>query len=329
MEQGPGAGPEPPRETGGGHRLVAGRYRPDRMIGRGSHGTVWAATDELLRRRVALKKIDIPRDIPPAAAEDLRERTLREARSVAALSNLHVVTLFDIVPATETGPVLVMELVEGTTLAQIIARQGRLTPAVAATVGVAVASALVSAHAAGIVHRDVKPGNILITDQGMVKLSDFGIARNVDEASTTSPRVIVGSPAYLAPEVINGQPAGPASDAWSLGATMFACVEGHPPFDRGTGMDTVLSVVNDPVPPHPHAGQLERVISGLLVKSPTLRMPLDHALPLLRAAAADPTGINTGLGSGPPPVGMPANPTGAGTPASTLPLPGTAELPRP
>ena len=186
-----------------------------------------------------------------------------------------------------------------------------------------------SAHAAGIVHRDVKPGNILITDQGMVKLSDFGIARNVDEASTTSPRVIVGSPAYLAPEVINGQPAGPASDAWSLGATMFACVEGHPPFDRGTGMDTVLSVVNDPVPPHPHAGQLERVISGLLVKSPTLRMPLDHALPLLRAAAADPTGINTGLGSGPPPVGMPANPTGAGTPASTLPLPGTAELPRP
>ena len=257
-------------------RLVAGRYRLDTMIGRGSTGTVWAATDQLLRRRVALKKINLPRGMPAEAAQ-LQQRTLREARAAAALSSPHVITVFDILPATPTGPVIVMELLDGQSLAQLIQQRGRLPPGQAATIGVAVASALLAAHATGITHRDVKPGNVLITGDGFVKLTDFGIARDAAEHTITGARVILGSPAYLAPEIANGAPAGPASDAWSLGGTLYACVEGRPPFDKGTPIDTVASVVNDPVPPHPHAAALGPAISGLLVKSPSLRMTITQA----------------------------------------------------
>ena len=270
---------------------MAGRYRPDTMIGRGASGSTWAATDELLGRRVALKKIDMPRGMPPAEAKVLQERTLREARAVAALSNAHVVTVFDVLPATDTGPVIVMELLQGRSLAQIISERGRLPPGQTGTIGVAVASALMDAHANGIVHRDVKPSNILITDDGLTKLTDFGIARNTAEHTITGPGLIVGSPAYLAPEIANGLPAAPACDAWSLGATLFAAVEGHPPFHKDTAIDTVVSVVNDPVPPDQYAGSLAPVISGLLVKSPELRMTLDRAIVLLRGAADDPSGM--------------------------------------
>jgi len=272
-------------------RLVAGRYRLNAMIGRGSSGSTWAATDELLGRRVALKKIDILRGMPPAEAKVLQERTLREARAVAALSNPHVVTVFDVLPATDTGPVIVMELLQGRSLARIIRERGRLPPGQAGTIGVAVASALLDAHANGIVHRDVKPSNILITGDGLTKLTDFGIARNTAEHTITGKGLIVGSPAYLAPEIANGLPAAPACDAWSLGATLFAAVEGHPPFEKGTAIDTVVSVVNDPVPPHQHAGPLAPAISGLLVKSPELRLRLDRAAPVLRRAADDPSGM--------------------------------------
>ncbi len=278
------------------HRLVADRYRPEWLIGRGATGTVWAAHDELLRRRVALKKIDIPRNVTPSVAEDLRRRTLREARAVAALSSHHVVTLYDIVAATDTGPVLVLELVDGTSLARILADRGPLAPGVAATVGVAVATALLEAHALGITHRDVKPSNILITRQGLVKLSDFGIARRDSESSMTSPRVVLGSPAYLAPELAVREPPGPASDAWSLGATLFTCVEGHPPFDSGTAIATVAAVVDDPVPQPVHAGALRPAITGLLVKSPQLRMTLDRAIVIMQGVASDPSGMDTGLG---------------------------------
>lgn len=272
-------------------RLVAGRYRLDAMIGRGSSGSTWAATDELLGRRVALKRIDIPRGMPPAEAKVLQERTLREARAVAALSNPHVVTVFDVLPATDTGPVIVMELLQGRSLAHIIRERGRLPPGQTGTIGVAVASALLDAHANGIVHRDVKPSNILITGDGLTKLTDFGIARNTAEHTITGKGLIVGSPAYLAPEIANGLSAAPACDAWSLGATLFAAVEGHPPFEKSTAIDTVVSVVNDPVPPHQHAGPLAPAISGLMVKSPELRLRLDRAVPVLRSAADDPSGM--------------------------------------
>jgi serine/threonine protein kinase len=295
--------------------MVAGRYRLDKMIGHGSTGSVWAATDQLLRRRVALKKINIPRGMPPAEADELRERTLREARAAAGLSNPHVVTVFDVLAATDTGPVIVMELLQGRSLDHIIREAGRLTPAQAATVGVAVSSALLGAHAGGITHRDVKPSNIFVGDDGLIKLTDFGIARNSEEHTLTGAGMIVGSPAHIAPEIVNGSPAGPASDAWSLGGTLFACVEGRPPFDQGSPIATVASVVNDPVPPHLHSGPLAPVIAGLLVKSPSLRLSVRHALTMLRVTAGDPSGINAalpgrsgsaGLAPGPGPAPPPA-----------------------
>ncbi|MET0865007.1 MAG: serine/threonine-protein kinase [Nakamurella sp.] len=278
------------------HRMVAGRYRLDSVIGYGSTGTVWAATDQLLGRRVAMKKINIPRDMRPADAEKVRARALREARTVAALSNPYVITIYDIVDESATGPIIVMEYIQGRSLAHILHKSGRLTPGQAATVGVAIGSALIAAHESGITHRDVKPANILISDDGRIKLSDFGTARSTEELATTRAGVVVGSPAYLAPEVVLGAPANPMSDAWSLGATLFACTEGQPPFDRGTPKDTIAAVVNDPVPPHFLAGDLRPVISGLLVKTPELRMRIESAVPTMRAIADDPSGMHLSAG---------------------------------
>ena len=158
--------------------MVGGRYRLDAVIGYGSTGTVWEATDELLGRRVALKKINIARDMPPAEAEKVRARALREARTIASLSNPYVITIYDIVGESDTGPIIIMEFVQGRSLAHVIHKSGRLTPGQAATVGIAIGSALSAAHAAGITHRDVKPANILVSDDGRVKLSDFGTARS-------------------------------------------------------------------------------------------------------------------------------------------------------
>ncbi len=290
-----------------GRRLVAGRYRLESMIGRGAHGSVWTATDQLLGRQVALKKIDVPLGMLPRQAKELKERTLREARTAAALTNPYVITVFDILAATDTGPVIVMEFLRGRSLADVLRQDGPVTPVQAATIGVAVASALVAAHDAGITHRDVKPANVMIADDGRIKLSDFGIAVGRGDATMTGPGIIVGSPAYMAPEVANGETAGPASDAWSLGGTLFAAVQGRPPFDRGSPIATVESVVNDPVPPHPRAGALGAVISGLLVKSPALRMTVPRALMLMRPIAEDPSGTHVSLPSG----------SAAGGPATT------------
>lgn len=274
---------------------VAGRYLLDTRIGHGATGSIWAATDQLLRRRVALKKIDIPLDMAPADAEEMRERTLREARAVAALSNPHIVTVYDILAVTDSGPVIVMELLEGRSLARTLAAIGRMPPEQAATIGVAVASALAAAHRRGIVHRDVKPANILIGRDGMVKLTDFGTARGRLDNTLTGSGLVVGSPAYIAPELVTGSPAGPAADAWSLGCTLFACVEGRPPFHAQTPLETVTAAVNDPVPPHPHAGELAIAIAALLEKSPGERAPVEAILPVLREIAADPSGIRVEL----------------------------------
>jgi serine/threonine protein kinase len=298
-----------------GPDMVAGRYTLDTMIGHGATGSIWAATDQLLRRRVALKKIDIPRGMPPADAEELRERTLREARAVAALSNPHIVTVYDILSATDTGPVIVMELLEGRSLARLLTENGRMPPEQAATIGVAVASALAAAHTRGIVHRDVKPANILICRDGMVKLTDFGTARGRLDTTLTGIGLVIGSPAYIAPELATGATAGPAADAWSLGCTLYACVEGHPPFHADSPLETVAAAVNDPVPPHPHAGELSIAIAALLEKSPEERAPVEAMLPVLREIAADPSGIRVDLsfaGDGPPaadPTGEDPDPT--------------------
>ena len=284
-----------PAATPADHPPIAGRYVLDTKIGHGATGSIWAATDQLLRRRVALKKIDIPFGIAPAEAEELRERTLREARAVAALTNPHIVTVYDILAGPDTDPVIVMELLEGRSLARTLSAIGRIPPEQAATIGVAVASALAAAHGRGIVHRDVKPANILIGRDSMVKLTDFGTARGRLDSTLTGIGLVVGSPAYIAPELVTGSPAGPAADAWSLGCTLFACVEGRPPFHAATPLETVTAAVNEPVPPHPHAGELAIAIAALLEKSPGERAPVEAILPVLREIAADPSGIRVDL----------------------------------
>jgi len=299
-------------------RRLAGRYRLDSVIGKGSMGTVWAATDEVLHRQVAIKEIDFPVGIPAAERAQLEHRTLREARAIAALSNPYVITLFDIL-TLDNGPVIVMELLHARSLAEILRKVGRLPDGQAATVGVAVASGLLAAHAAGITHRDVKPGNVLICDDGRIKLTDFGIARSSGDQTMTATGLLLGSPAYIAPEVANGIPAGPVSDAWSLGGLLFASVEGRPPFDQGTAIATLTSVVKDPVPPHPHSGRLGAVVSGLLVKTPTLRMRVDRALIIMRGIADDPSGTNLAIVAkiprdGSPLPRTPGAPTGSAVP---------------
>lgn len=181
-------GEPPPRQ-----RLLAGRYRLDRVIGRGAMGTVWASYDEVLHRAVAIKEVDFPRGMPAHEVAQLADRTLREARAIAAMSNPHVITLYDILPL-ESGPVIVMELLTARSLAQVLRQEGPMRDGQAATIGVAVAGGLLAAHSAGITHRDVKPGNVLIGHDGRIKLTDFGIARSVDEQTITATGMLLGSP---------------------------------------------------------------------------------------------------------------------------------------
>jgi len=273
--------------------MLAGRYRLDRVIGSGAMGIVWAAYDEVLHRAVAIKEVNYPQGMPIAEVEQLADRTLREARAIAAMSNPHVITLYDIL-TLESGPVIVMELLTARSLAQVLRQDGPLRDGQAATIGVAVAGGLLAAHGAGITHRDVKPGNVLIGHNGRIKLTDFGIARSADEQTITAKGLLLGSPAYIAPEVAAGHAAGSHADAWGLGALLFAAVQGKPPYDRGDPIATLTAVVSDPVPPHPQAGRLAGVIDALLVKDPRGRLPLLRAYQALQVVADDPTGMRLG-----------------------------------
>lgn len=303
----PPAAPPPPA----GARYLAGRYRLDSIIGKGAMGTVWRAYDEVVHRLVAIKEINMPTGMPAGEVELVADRTMREARAIGALSHAHVITLYDII-TVDGRPYIVMELLQARSLAQVLRQDGPMRDGVAATIGVAVAGGLLAAHQAGITHRDVKPGNVLVGNDGRVKLTDFGIARSVDEPSMTMTGLLLGSPAYIAPEVAAGGLASPASDAWSLGAMLFATVEGRPPFDRGDAIATLTAVVADPVPPHPHAGRLGPVIDGLLVKNPAARMTVTQAREQLKQCADDPTGMTANV----------APPPRSADPASTLAAPG-------
>ncbi|GAB3153820.1 serine/threonine-protein kinase [Amycolatopsis sp. NPDC004378] len=253
--------------------MVAGRYRLRSVLGSGSMGTVWSAYDEFLHRQVAVKEMKVPPGIPASQADELRERTLREARAIAVLSHPNVIILHD-VAREDDQPFVVMELLPSRSLAHILRDHGPLTVGQAAAVGIAVASALEAAHAAGITHRDVKPGNVLVASDGRIKLTDFGIARNVSEATMTRTGIMLGSPAYIAPEVASGGAVTPAADLWGLGATLFAAVEGAPPYDAdGDPLETVGKVVNGKVPA-PKAGPLADVIGALMKKEPGDRITL-------------------------------------------------------
>ena len=231
-------------------------------------GTVWSGYDEVLHRRVAVKELKVPPGVPQREAMAMRERIMREARALGGLSHPNVITVYDVVDVGGE-PMVVLEMVPSRNLATLISEQGVLSTAQSAVVGFATAAALRAAHRAGITHRDVKPGNVLVADDGRVKLTDFGIARNVADAPMTSAGLVLGSPAYIAPEVAAGQPVTPAADLWGLGATLFAAIEGRPPYDvHGDPVSTITEVVDGEVPRPGARGPVTDVIAALMVKDP-------------------------------------------------------------
>lgn len=275
--------PEDDRE-----RRIGGRYRLSGQLGAGAMGTVWAGYDDVLQRRVAIKELRLPPGVPEQEALDMRERIMREARALGGLSHPNVITVFDVVDS-DGEPMVVLELVPSRNLATMIGEQGPLSLQQAAVVGFATAGGLRAAHRSGITHRDVKPGNVLVADDGRVKLTDFGIARNAADAPMTSAGLVLGSPAYIAPEVAAGQPVTPAADLWGLGATLFAAVEGRPPYDvNGDPVSTITEVVDGEVPRPRGSGPVVDVIIALMIKDPDSRMPLDEVRQRLRPLIDDP-----------------------------------------
>jgi serine/threonine protein kinase len=244
--------------------LIAGRYTRGREIGRGGMGAVWLGRDDVLGRDVALKRIGM---VPGASTPDL-DRAEREARLAARLNHPHVVAVYDLVDEGDDHW-LVMEYVEGVTLSALVTRDGALTQEEAAGLIRQAADALAAAHAAGIVHRDVKPSNMLVTPSGDVKLSDFGIARAEADATLTQTGLVTGSPAYLAPEVASGSTATEASDVWSLGASLFHALAGRPPYDTSENlMGALYRIVHEEPPRLPDAGWLAPVLEHTMTREP-------------------------------------------------------------
>ncbi|WP_370247069.1 serine/threonine-protein kinase [Nocardioides sp.] len=320
--------------------MVSGRYSREREIGRGGMGAVWLGRDEVLGRRVAIKRVGL---MPGAAGPDL-QRAEREARIAASLNHPHIIGVLDLVEDAE-GQWLVMEYVDGSTLADLIRTRGPLPADFVTPILAQVASALAAAHAHQIVHRDVKPSNILVREDGHVKLTDFGIARGLTDPSLTQTGLVTGSPAYLAPEVATGSGATPASDVWSLGATLFHALAGRAPYEAG---DTVLGalyrIVNEPPPRLPDAGALAPVLEATLTHDPQARWSMAEVARVLAEVdpsapsplpspgpAADPATRTRVLPAPPAPAGaaVPSPPIGraatvaAGTPAP----PSTASRP--
>jgi hypothetical protein len=280
------------------HQLVADRYELLASVGRGGFGVVWRALDTLLQREVAVKEIRLPAILADREQADIREKVLREARAAARLNHPGAVTVFDVID-DDGRPVIVMELVEAPNLSQLVADRGPLPPKEVARIGLEVLDTLAAAHEHGIVHRDVKPANVMVADSGRVRLGDFGVAAILDDPTVTTSGAITGSPAYMAPEQATNRGAIAASDLWSLGATMYFAVEGQPPFDKGAALPTLASIVNEPPRPARLAGPLGPVIDRLLVKRPEDRL----SEPALRAALTD-------VAAGPVP--------GAARPSSTV-----------
>ncbi|MES5816434.1 serine/threonine-protein kinase [Streptomyces sp. RG80] len=252
-------------------RLLAGRYRLGAVLGRGGMGTVWRAEDETLGRIVAVKELRFPSNIDEEEKRRLITRTLREAKAIARIRNNSAVTVFDVVEEDDR-PWIVMELVEGKSLAEVIREDGLLEPKRAAEVGLAVLDVLRSAHREGILHRDVKPSNVLISEDGRVVLTDFGIAQVEGDPSITSTGMLVGAPSYISPERARGHKPGPAADLWSLGGLLYASVEGVPPYDKGSAIATLTAVMTEPMEEPKNAGPLKDVIYGLLTKDPEKRL---------------------------------------------------------
>ncbi|RLU90567.1 serine/threonine protein phosphatase [Streptomyces griseocarneus] len=249
-------------------------------------GTVWRAEDSLLDRQVALKQLRVSPYLDEEELATLYERTRREARSAARITHPNVVVVHDVVE--DRGlPCIVMEYVPSTTLADVL-KLGTIEPEEAARVGRGMIAALRAAHAAGVLHRDVKPGNVLLGDDGRVVLTDFGIARSTGTSTLTKTGEMVGSIDYIAPERVKGARPGPASDLWALGATLYQALEGRPPFRKDTAVETAYATVMDPLEPPRGAGPLTKLIETLLAKDPALRPPAELVEQILREPAAEP-----------------------------------------
>ncbi|GGN24140.1 serine/threonine protein kinase [Streptomyces fuscichromogenes] len=253
------------------------------MLGRGGMGTVWRAVDETLGRTVAVKELRFPSNIDEEEKRRLITRTLREAKAIARIRNNSAVTVFDVVEEDDR-PWIVMELVEGKSLAEAIREDGLLEPKRAAEVGLAILDVLRSAHREGILHRDVKPSNVLISEgDGRVVLTDFGIAQVEGDPSITSTGMLVGAPSYISPERARGHKPGPAADLWSLGGLLYAAVEGAPPYDKGSAIATLTAVMTEQLEEPKNAGPLRDVIYGLLNKDPAQRLDDEGARAMLTA----------------------------------------------
>ncbi len=251
--------------------LIAGRYRLLEPVGSGGMGRVWVARDEMLDRDVAVKEFVLPEWMTEDEQARLRDRTLREARSAGRLNHPHVVRVYDVVHA-DGLPWIVMEYVPSRSLHQVINEDGPYSPVAAARIGLAVLDALSAAHRAGVLHRDVKPHNVLIGIDGRVVLTDFGLATFVDDGAVTGPGLVVGSPQYVSPERARDGASTVESDMWSLGATLYAAVEGRSPYARETAMATLMALATEPPDPPNHAGQLAPVLLGLLRHEPAARL---------------------------------------------------------
>ncbi|MEV6481926.1 protein kinase [Streptomyces sp. NPDC051576] len=273
----------------GTDRLLAGRYRVVARLGRGGMGVVWRAVDEVLGREVAVKELRTFTDAHGPELADLRLRMQREARAAARVRHPGVVAVHDIAEV-DGRPLIVMELIDGPSLDDVLAERGPIGPREAAGIGAKVMEALAAAHSAGVLHRDVKPGNILLDRSGRVVLTDFGIATMDDPGDGSATHLtrsgeLIGSLDYLAPERAQGADPGPASDVWALGATLYAAVEGTSPFRRTSTYSTLTAIVSEPLPEAHRAGPLDPVLRQLMDKRPESRPGAEQARELLEGVA--------------------------------------------
>ncbi|MGW4425579.1 serine/threonine-protein kinase [Streptosporangium sp. NPDC004631] len=268
--------------------MLADRYELIAPLGRGTMGTVWRAHDRSLGREVAIKEIRQDPGLSEDQRAELRERMIREGRTAARISHPSVATVHDAI--IEGGsPWIIMELVQARSLEQVIEEEGPLPPRLVAEIGVDLLGALRAAHAQGVLHRDVKPGNVLITETGRVVLTDFGIAKSEGDSSLTKTGMVIGSPGYTAPERARGEHNGPESDLWSLGATLYFAVEGRPAYERSSLAATLAALMREKADPPTQAGPLRPVLEQLLERDYRLRLSPTQAIAMLRTVADTPS----------------------------------------